>query len=70
MKQGGGGFLVLGIPILSVEHDPLEALGEATEFAFGLGLLDALQTDVQSFHRSVNVGVAGAAPLPGAWLDM
>jgi hypothetical protein len=31
-----------------VEHDPLEVFGEATEFDFSLGLLDALQTKVKS----------------------
>jgi hypothetical protein len=46
MKQGGGGLLIFGIPILSVEHDPLELFGEAKEFAFGLGFLDALQAVV------------------------
>jgi hypothetical protein len=37
-----------------VEHNPLEVLREATEFVFGLGVLDALQTKVKSFLRSVN----------------
>jgi hypothetical protein len=47
MKKGGGGFLIFGMPVLSVEHDSLKLLSQATEFAFVLGLLDALQTKVK-----------------------
>jgi len=43
MKKGGG-FLIFGILVLSVEHDPLKLFGQATEFVFVLGVLDALQT--------------------------
>ncbi|HEY1219298.1 MAG: hypothetical protein ABSE42_03025 [Bryobacteraceae bacterium] len=47
MKYGGG-LLILGILVLSVEHDPLKLLGQATEFGFVLGILDALQAEVKS----------------------
>ena len=47
MQPGGGGFLILGIPVLSVEHDPLKLFGQAAEFVLALGFLDALQTKVE-----------------------
>jgi hypothetical protein len=45
MKYGGG-FLIFGILILSVEHDPLKLYGEAAEFTFVFGFLDAVQTEM------------------------
>ena len=45
MKYGDG-FLIFGIPILSVEHDPLKLFGQAAEFIFVLGFLDAVQTEM------------------------
>lgn len=48
MNQGGGGFLILGILVLSVEHNPLKIFGQAAEFAFVPGVLDALQAKVKS----------------------
>src|ERR1035437_7735494 len=41
MKKGGG-FLIFGILVLSMEHNPLKFFGQATEFVFVLGILDAL----------------------------
>ena len=32
--QEVGGFLIFGIPILSVEHDPLKLFGQAAGFFF------------------------------------
>lgn len=43
MKKGGG-FLILGILILFVEHDLLKLFGQAPEFAFVLGFFDLFQT--------------------------
>ena len=43
MKYGGG-FLIFGILILSVEDDPLKLFGQAAEFIFVFGVLDAVQT--------------------------
>src|ERR1019366_2150328 len=43
MKYGGG-LLIFGILILSVEHDPLKRCGQAAEFIFVFGFLDAVQT--------------------------
>ena len=45
MKYGGG-FLIFGILILSVEHDPLKLYGQAAEFTFVFGFLDAVQTEM------------------------
>ena len=42
----GGGFLIFGIPILSVEDDPLKLFGQAAEFIFVFGFLDAVQTEM------------------------
>jgi hypothetical protein len=44
----GGGFLIFGILVLFVEHDPLKLFGQAAEFIFVLGILDALQAKVKS----------------------
>lgn len=75
MKYGGG-FLIFGILVLPVEHDLLKLFGQAAEFAVVLGLLDALQTEVQSLLRSVNgsggrVSFIGllAEPLPPSRLN-
>jgi hypothetical protein len=46
MKYGDG-FSIFGIPILSVEHDPLKLFGQAAEFIFVFGFLDAVQTEMQ-----------------------
>jgi len=53
MKYGGG-FLIFGILVLSAEHDPLKLRGQAAEFVFAFGLLNALQTKVKSPLRSVS----------------
>jgi hypothetical protein len=45
--QYGGGFSIFGIQVLSVEHDPLELLGETAEVLFVLGVLDALQAKLK-----------------------
>jgi hypothetical protein len=42
----GGGFLIFGVLILSVEHDPLKLLGQAAEFIFVFGFLDAVRTEM------------------------
>src|ERR1035438_4515559 len=55
MKKGGG-FSILGIPILFVEHDLLKLFGQAPEFAFVFGFFDLFQTQVQSFPGSVEDG--------------
>ena len=55
MKKGGG-FLILGILILFVEHDLLKLFGQATEFAVALGCFDLFQTQMKSFPGSVEVG--------------
>jgi hypothetical protein len=46
-KKQGGGFLIFGILVRSVEHDPLKLVGQATEFIFVLGVLDALQAKTE-----------------------
>jgi hypothetical protein len=46
MKQGGGGYLIFGIPILALEHDPLKLFSQAADFAFALRVPDALQAQV------------------------
>jgi hypothetical protein len=42
----GSGFSISGIPIRSVEHDPLKLFGQAAEFIFVFGFLDAVQTEM------------------------
>jgi hypothetical protein len=44
--RSGGGFLISGILILPVEHDPLKLFGQAAEFVFVSGFLDAVQTEM------------------------
>ena len=43
----GGGFLIFGILVLSVEHDRLKLFGQAAEFVLVLGILDALQAKME-----------------------
>jgi hypothetical protein len=45
MKYGGS-FLIFGIPILPVERDSLKLFGQAAEFIFVFGFLDAVQTEM------------------------
>ena len=45
MKYGGG-FLIFGILILSVEDDPLKLFGQTAKFVFVFGFLDAVQTEM------------------------
>jgi hypothetical protein len=49
----GGGLLIFGIQVLPVEHDPLKLFGKAADFAFALGFLDALQTEMESLPQCV-----------------
>ena len=42
MMGPGGGFLIFGIPVLFVEYDPLEFLGQAADFVVILGVLEAI----------------------------
>ena len=46
--------------VLSVEHDPLKLFGQATEFVFVLGVLDAPQTKVKGLLGSVEGGRGGS----------
>src|SRR5271157_1954528 len=51
--RAGRGLRAGGIPILSVEHDPLKLLGQAAEFIFVLGFLDAVQTEMSCLSGGV-----------------
>ena len=53
----GGGFLILGIPVLFVEYDPLQLVREAADFAFVFGVLQALQADMKGLFGSTEAGV-------------
>jgi len=43
-----GGFLIFGILVLLVEHDPLKLFGQAADLVIVLGFLDSLQAQVES----------------------
>jgi len=57
MKYGGG-LLIFGILILSVEHDPLKLIGQAADLIFVFGFLDTVQTEMQGVFGSVSSLVA------------
>src|ERR1022692_1397937 len=46
-----------GIPVLFVEHDPLQLVREAADFAFVFGVLQALQADMKGLFGSTEAGV-------------
>jgi len=53
----GGGFLIFGIPVLLVEHDPLQFFGETAHFAFVFCALQTIQAKMKA--RSRNTSSAG-----------
>ena len=60
--KNGGGFLIFGILILSVEHDPLKLLGQTAKFVLVFGFLDAVQTEMQGLSGSVASLVTSCPP--------
>ena len=52
----GGGFLIFGIPVLFVEHDPLQFVREAADIAFVFGVLQPLQAKMKSLLGSTEAG--------------
>ena len=65
MTGPGGGFPIFGILVLFVEHDPLQLVREAADFAFVLGCFQALQASMKglfgSTERDGRLRSAGAA---------
>jgi hypothetical protein len=62
MKYGGG-FLIFGILILTVEDDPLQFLSKPTKFSFALGVFDSLQAKMQGFLGSIGNGAVARLTL-------
>ena len=46
MTEEGGGFLIFGIPVLTMEDDSLQFFRQAPEAGFAFGCLDSFQAKV------------------------
>ena len=62
MIWDGGGRLILGIPTLLVENDPLQFFRQTADFSFGPGALQTIQAIMKGLPRRVE----GTRLYPGA----